>query len=204
MVTTKDGSEVNKEIKEATIENIKSLRAYTENFLCKMKDNTYNIKFVNFRVRDLDSGFVLFEVKDDNEDNLNDDKNKENKEEEIQEIPDNYRIIKYHLGPDFLDLRNIGTLLKFTVGSKPVKDFLLIERHYFKDILIKSFEFKFDFCIPNSTNEWETMYEIPELEPDLKQQMIDIPWETKSDSFYFVDGKLILHNKAIYNYSYLD
>jgi GMP-PDE, delta subunit len=28
--------------------------------------------------------------------------------------------------------------------------------------------------------------------------MIDNPYETKSDSFYFVDGKLIMHNKASY------
>ena len=29
-------------------------------------------------------------------------------------------------------------------------------------------------------------------------EMIDNPYETKSDSFYFVDGKLIMHNKASY------
>ena len=30
--------------------------------------------------------------------------------------------------------------------------------------------------------------------------MIDHPFETKSDSFYFVEGKLIMHNKADYAY----
>jgi len=30
--------------------------------------------------------------------------------------------------------------------------------------------------------------------------MIDNPFETKSDSFYFVDNKLIMHNKADYAY----
>lgn len=30
--------------------------------------------------------------------------------------------------------------------------------------------------------------------------MIENPFETKSDSFYFVDGKLIMHNKASYKY----
>ena len=29
-------------------------------------------------------------------------------------------------------------------------------------------------------------------------EMIDNPYETKSDSFYFVNGKLIMHNKASY------
>lgn len=30
--------------------------------------------------------------------------------------------------------------------------------------------------------------------------MIDSPFESKSDSFYFVDDKLIMHNKAEYRY----
>ena len=80
----------------------------------------------------------------------------------------------------------------------------MIERHYFKGQLIKTFEFKFDFCIPNSTNTWETIYIIPELDAALKQEMIDAPWETKSDSFYFVENKLIMHHKALYNYSIFD
>ena len=31
--------------------------------------------------------------------------------------------------------------------------------------------------------------------------MIDSPFETKSDSFYFVNGNLIMHNKASYKVS---
>ena len=31
--------------------------------------------------------------------------------------------------------------------------------------------------------------------------MIDNPYETKSDSFYFVNGKLVMHNKASYKVS---
>lgn len=187
MVTKKD---------KYTVDEVQKLDRYTDSFLCEFKDNIYDIKFVNFRVRDLDSGFVLFEVKDDGEDTTS--------PEELDKLDDEFRIIKYHLGPDFLDLKNIGTLLKFSVGPKPVKDFVLIERHYFRNRLVKSFEFKFDFCMPNSINEWETLYEIPELDPELKQQMIDFPWETKSDSFYFVEGNLVIHNKAIYNYSNLE
>ena len=80
----------------------------------------------------------------------------------------------------------------------------MIERHYFNEKLIKSFEFKFDFCIPNSVNTWESIYVMPEIDPDLKKQMISEPWHTRSDSFYFVGDKLIMHNKAIYNYAPLN
>ena len=33
------------------------------------------------------------------------------------------------------------------------------------------------------------------------QEMVDQPYETRSDSFYFVDNKLIMHNKADYAYN---
>lgn len=32
-------------------------------------------------------------------------------------------------------------------------------------------------------------------------EMIAKPLETKSDSFYFVDGRLVMHNRAEYSYS---
>ena len=33
------------------------------------------------------------------------------------------------------------------------------------------------------------------------RQMVEHPYETRSDSFYFVDNKLIMHNKADYAYN---
>lgn len=35
----------------------------------------------------------------------------------------------------------------------------------------------------------------------LVEEMVAHPYETKSDSFYFVDNKLIMHNKADYAYN---
>ena len=180
-----------------TPEIVRNYTKPTEYFLCTKAANIYNIKFRKFRLRDLDSGFVLFEVSDDS----GDQQEPERKEEELDDAS---RTIRYHLGPDFLDLKNLGSSLTFSVGNKPVKDFLMIERHYFKDILIKSFEFKFEFCIPNSTNTWESIYTVPDIDPKVKADIIANPWETRSDSFYFVENKLIMHNKAIYNYSPLD
>ena len=31
--------------------------------------------------------------------------------------------------------------------------------------------------------------------------MINAKWETISDTFFFVENKLVIHNKALYNYS---
>lgn len=111
--------------------------------------------------------------------------------------------------------------VEFTVGNKPVSNFRMIERHFFKNRLLKTFDFKFGFCMPNSKNTCEHIYEFPTLPDDLSEchslgcprkylfldlnipvaEMIKHPFETKSDSFYFVDNVLIMHNKADYAYN---
>jgi hypothetical protein len=134
-----------------------------------------------------------------------DEEGEEGKAEEVPPEDENLvRTIKYHFGPDFLQLRRIGTTLEFSIGPEPVTNFRMIERHYFRNTLIKSFDFNLEFCIPNSRNQWEVMYEVPDLAPEVLQDMIDHPWETKSDSFYFVEGALVMHNKAEYNYAPFD
>jgi len=40
----------------------------------------------------------------------------------------------------------------------------MIERHYFHDQLIKSFDFDFGFCPPNTRNSIEHIYEMPEFD----------------------------------------
>jgi len=77
----------------------------------------------------------------------------------------------------------------------------MIERHFFRDRLLKTFDFEFGFCIPNSKNTCEHIYEFPTLSIELMEEMIKHPFETRSDSFYFVDDKLIMHNKADYAYN---
>ena len=206
---------------EITPDVVRNYKEFTPKFLCGLNANIYNIQFKRFKIRDMESDFVLFDVGDNSdinskEENKVDETKKEEEEkakkeaeekimkEEEEDIYKSPRMIRYHLGPDFLDLKNLGSSLTFSVGDKPVKDFLMIERHYFNDTLIKSFEFKFDFCIPNSVNTWESIYTIPEIDPEVKKKMIAEPWHTKSDSFYFVGDKLIMHNKAIYNYAPLN
>ena len=91
---------------------------------------------------------------------------------------------------------------KFLIAPSSITSlkFRMIERHYFRDTLVKSFDFAFGFCIPSSTNTWDVVYSLPPLSDDLINDMIAHPWDTKSDTFYFVDDKLIMHNKASYQY----
>ena len=40
----------------------------------------------------------------------------------------------------------------FRVGDEPVSNLKMVERHFYKDRLLKSFDFDFGFCIPGSKN----------------------------------------------------
>ncbi|KAI7803130.1 putative protein unc-119-like protein B [Triplophysa rosa] len=111
------------------------------------------------------------------------------------------RFIQYHFTPAFLNLREIGATLEFTVGSKAVNKFRLIERHYFRDLLLKTFDFEIGFCIPHSRNTCEHIYSLPDLDSHTVEEMITHPFETRSDSFYFANNTLILHHKAKYSFS---
>lgn len=94
----------------------------------------------------------------------------------------------------------VRTSLVFGVGPQEVPSLRMIERHYFRDTLIRSYDFTFGFCIPSSVNSWDAIYPVPELSEDRIQQMIDADYESTSDSFYFVGDKLVMHNKAAYSY----
>jgi len=164
----------------------------TKSFLCPLNANTYGIDFLAFKIRDMDSGKVVFEVaKDENAQPV--------------EYPQGFdydllRTIAYKFPAEFLRYRTVGTTLRFKVGPNEVKNFRMIERHYFKNQLIQSYDFNFHYCIPNSTNEWEVIYDVPRLTDERVAEIVANPNETKSDSFYFVEDNLVMHNKASYAY----
>ena len=180
-------------MEDITPEQVVALTEATDRFLCPLSANVYGIEFVYFKVRDLESGTVLFEVSNEDE---------QDSQEVIED--DSIRTIKYHLGPDFLNLTALGSTIGFKVGAREVRDFRMIERHYFRSTLLKSFDFNLEFCIPGTRNTWEVIYDMPSIPDHIKEEMIAAPWETKSDSFYFVENRLIMHNKAEYNYSPLN
>lgn len=175
-----------------TPEDVLKMNGPADDFLCSLEDNTAGIVFINFKIRNPSTGKVIFDTDVDSPVMPT--------EEEMMD-PNVIRTIKYRFDKDMLKAKSIGTSLVFTVGDKPVKNFRMIERHYFKNKLLRSFDFTMPFCIPNSTNSWELLYELPKLSKKELQEIVDHPMETRSDSFYFInDGELIMHNRAFYTY----
>ncbi|XP_051956587.1 protein unc-119 homolog A-like isoform X1 [Xyrauchen texanus] len=187
-ITTEEELLANKTI---SAEDVLGLQKITENYLCGPEDNVYNIDFTRFKIRDMETGTVLFEIT----------KPPATGGDKRDVDPNAGRFVRYQFTPAFLRLRQVGATVEFTVGDIPINNFRMIERHYFREQLLKSFDFEFGFCIPSSKNTCEHIYEFPPLSEDLIREMILHPYETQSDSFYFVDNKLVMHNKADYSYS---
>ncbi|DAZ92568.1 TPA: hypothetical protein N0F65_012798 [Lagenidium giganteum] len=181
--------------KRYTPEDVLELEAPTENFLCPLSANTYGIEFLHFSISDYDSKRKIFEIGKDRP-------GKAVPKVDLSQARGEgaYRTIRYEFSEDVLRLPSISTELEFSVGPKEVRDLRMIERHYFRDEIVKSFDFTFGFCIPSSVNNWEAIYALPPLDDDLINDMIAHPYATISDSFYFVGDELIMHNKAEYKY----
>nr|XP_040036787.1 protein unc-119 homolog A-like [Gasterosteus aculeatus aculeatus] len=176
-----------------TPEDVLGLQKITENYLCSPDENIFNIDFTRFRIRDMETATVLFEITKPPA------ADKAGEKRDVD--PNAGRFVRYQFTPAFLRLRQVGATVEFTVGDKPIENFRMIERHYFREKLLKSFDFEFGFCMPSSKNTCEHIYEFPPLSEDIIREMVLHPYETQSDSFYFVDNKLVMHNKADYSYN---
>lgn len=75
------------------------------------------------------------------------------------------------------------------MGDTPINNFRMIERHYFRDQLLKSFDFEFGFCMPSSKNTCEHIYEFPALSEEISEchstqerqthPLTDISWDLR-------------------------
>ncbi|XP_066597322.1 protein unc-119 homolog isoform X2 [Prorops nasuta] len=160
----------NGNVKEISVtpEMVLHLPTITDKYLCSPDANVYDIDFTRFQIRDLETGSVLFEITKppapecDNKQDADADY-----DESECEDTNTGRFVRYQFTPQFLKLKTVGATVEFLVGARPVNNFRMIERHFFRDKLLKTFDFQFGFCIPNSKNTCEHIYEFPTLPQDL-------------------------------------
>ena len=168
-----------------TDEVLKMTKPATE-FLVKLSDNEYGIRFIGFKIRDIDNGTVFHEFKAQNPYDLDCFADHE---------------LDYTFPNTMITVKTIGTNLTFVVGDKEVKNLDFIERHYIDDELMANYAFKFPFFMPNTENNIEFIYPMPKLSEITKEKIKNKePVLAKSDTFIFVNGKLIIHRRANYQY----
>ncbi|KAL5278186.1 UNC119 family protein [Megaselia abdita] len=202
-VDSTSNSSSNPGTKTITPSDVLAFRKISDDYLCSPNANIYEIDFTRFKIRDLESGAVLFEIQKPPSEQFPENTSSEDVPDEgnPQEVdPNAGRYVRYQFTPAFLKLKTVGATVEFSVGNKPVNNFRMIEKHFFRDVLLKTFDFEFGYCIPHSKNTCEHIYDFPNLPPELVNEMIANPFETRSDSFYFVEDRLVMHNKAEYAY----
>ena len=184
-----------------TLEQAKNMKERPKGFLCKIKANRFALQFLQFTLKDPESGKIFHDMEFDehkNEELLIDD---DQYPQEMLDVFDEMRYIHYEFPISFLKAKVLSCTLKFKVGDLPVKNLILIENHYFKDQRIAHYEFKLPFCPPNTKNTAEYIYEVPELDEKIIQEISSKGLNTYSDTFFFVNGELIMHNKAEYSFT---
>ena len=185
-------------VQSFSIEDARALTIPSDRILCTLADNEF-IRFGEYSVCDYDTRTQLLHVTRE--------QNKEQDDfarqmEEDGTLTMDMRTLKHEFPRAFFQLRNLELNLEFTNvnGDQPLQNLTLIEKHYFRGQILSQFEFNFPFCVPKSTNQWQYVYELPVLSEEQQQAMIEAPFETQSDSFFFAEGRLIVHNKAAYKY----
>jgi len=153
-----------------TAEDVMALIKPTDGFLCPLANNNLGLDFEQFTISDYDSKKVIFEVGKNNP-------TPQDISVDFSSLgEDMYRKIKYTFSEDVLRLPYIQTSLIFKVGQAPLNGFRMVERHYFRDQLVKSFDFAFGFCIPGSTNTWDSVYAMPPLSEELSTYISISVW----------------------------
>ena len=170
----------------ATKSEILEMQKPSDKFYVKLEDNTYGIRFIGFKIRDCDKGTIFHEFRAESIYDLDVFANLE---------------LEYYFPQEILKTKTIGTNLTFVVGDNQVKNLDFIERHYIYDTLVGNYTFNFPFFMPSSENNIEFIYNVPNLPQKAKDDITngrDVP--ARSDTFIFVDGKLVIHRRAKYLY----
>ena len=173
--------------KNLTLEEALKMEKPTDDFIIKLEDNVPGVRFNGFKLRDMETGEVYHEYYP----------------EDVYEL-DYFadHVLDYKFSNKLIkNEKHLGTTLKLCVGNQLVKDLVLLERHYIDGKLAASFNFKFPLFMPNSQNSIEFIYNIPKLAPEVIEKMSkgeDV--HAKSDTFIFVEGKLVVHRRAEYVY----
>lgn len=95
-----------------TPDDVLKLTKITDDFLCD-NVNEYQIEFTRFKIRDLETDTVLFDISKDinipNDSNLSDSNNTMDNNEKQEPIdPDSGRFVRYLFSKSFLSLKHIG------------------------------------------------------------------------------------------------
>lgn len=186
-----------------TVEEVLALTKPTERFVCPLDANKYGVEFIGITMVDGDNPKrELYHSGDGTGCGVEDYMGMLRFLSMMGD--DSPRVLEYELDASFLDVPHVQITTAFKVhGKEPLPNLRMIERHYHKDKLLMSYDFTYPGVspAPGENATWSFVYDLPEIPAEEKQEIISNPGSVESDSFYFIDGELQMHHKAIYIYT---
>lgn len=88
-------------------EDVLKLSKISDTYLCDPDANIYEIDFTRFKIRDLESGAILFEIAKPVIENVEDNSEKVVDNDEMID-PNSGRFVRYQFTPQFLKLKTVG------------------------------------------------------------------------------------------------
>ena len=172
---------------DITIDQVMSMNNPSDNFYVELKDNILGIRFKGFKLRDVQTNEIFHSYQSENI-------------YELDYFAENE--LDYVFPSSILKVKNLGSNITLVVGNNLVKNLTLIERHYIDNQLAANYKFEFPVFMPGSENNIEFMYPIPPLTKDTLDRINNCQdISAKSDTFIFVEGKLMVHRRANYCYT---
>ena len=164
--------------------DVLALTAPTETFLCPLSANVYDFDFLEFEIKDYDTNESVFKIaKNPTHSASPNDPNDPFGDAEATEAlfttnPSLEAAVRTVRTRSRAALRCRASERADVFHRRETGGISLIERHYFRDALLRSYDFTFGFVIPNSVNGWEAIYPAPdamtaELEKDGGQPVRD-------------------------------
>lgn len=105
-------SNANSQQQQRTPDEILHLNKIADEYLCSPDANVYDIDFTRFKIRDLESGAVLFEIakppSEQYPENSADESNFINEDAVNPDDSDAGRYVRYQFTPQFLKLKTVG------------------------------------------------------------------------------------------------
>ncbi len=169
-----------------TIDSVLNMQTPADRFFVTLEDNVFGIRFKGFRLRDCDTNETFHEYY----------------AQDLYEL-DYFadHLLEYRFPQKILTCNTLGSNLTLVVGEFLVHKLTLIERHFIEDKLTASYRTNYPLFMPNSENNVEFIYSVPELSEETRKKLsLGEPIKAKSDTFIFVDGKLVIHRRASYEY----
>lgn len=92
-----------------TPDDVCNLPSITRQYLCNTEANIYDIEFTRFKIRDMESGNILFEiVKSSTTNNNNKQQSSNQNGQDSSKLSNIGRFVRYNFTPDFLELKTVG------------------------------------------------------------------------------------------------